>query len=70
MSDSDAKLKCPTCSNTGKFSITAEITVHVTGDDYLEIHDEGGDREYGSESSCVCKACGHRARMGDFYDEE
>lgn len=35
--------------------------------DYLEVLDEDGDREYGSESTCTCGKCGYTSNLGDFY---
>lgn len=62
----ETQLKCPTCGSTERFSITAEISITVSGADYLTVEEEDGDREYGSESTCVCKECGHRGNMGEF----
>lgn len=71
MNDNDgAKLRCPKCGSTDRFTIAATVWVKVSGDDYLEVIDEDGDREYGSEDACKCGECGHGDTLGAFYLED
>lgn len=68
MPDDTRQLCCPKCSSReDEFRIAATVWITVSGSDALTIIDEDGDREYGSEEPCQCRACGHQARMGDFY---
>lgn len=63
-------LRCPKCKQEAMFEIAATVWIKVAGRDSLTVIDEGDDREYGSEDACYCQACGHQARLGDFYKDE
>lgn len=69
MEDGKQPLRCPKCKSEGEFKIAAIVWVHVTGDDALDVLDEDGDREYGSDDACRCETCGHQAALGEFYKE-
>lgn len=68
----ESTLTCPKCGATGEssFNILAEVWVRVRGTDFLDVIDEGYEREYGSESACRCVKCGHQERLGAFYTDE
>lgn len=64
--ESDTALACAKCGHKEKFQVTALVSVTVSGIDYTEILDEQGDREYGSDSSCICTNCGHWGKLWQF----
>lgn len=68
--DDKQELRCPNCHSEDDFKIAASVWVTVHGSDALEIVDEGGGREYGSEESCRCDACSYIGTLGEFYKQD
>ena len=56
---------CPKCGSRGRFDISASVTF-LMGDDGEDGH---GDIEWGDDSSCSCRECGHGGTVADFTVE-
>lgn len=55
-------MRCPRCKSEGPFKIA--------GSAVFEVHDDGadtfGDLEWGDDSYCGCRDCGHEGIVADF----
>ncbi|WP_297388828.1 hypothetical protein [Acidiferrobacter sp.] len=59
-------MRCPHCGAEAPFDITA-VTVATMYDDGCE---KTAGMEWDDTSACVCKTCGHAARVGAFREPE